>query len=256
MNTVFAIGTFEVTTVMLGIPVALIFWLVMALIWNGIFRKTVWAETLTGTRNGKRLNAIGFGLLPALAVFLLFTEGTEWMIGRVSNSGWLKDTLFTVVNTEGQSAYRLGRFAVIGLIILFALLVLWLTMRRERIPDNGDVLLTAMTELGGLVTVMETLCRTDSTRMGPVPVMLIAGLILILIPLTVWTARNGRKKKNTAFIAVCWTVFLISAAAIAVREYTGYLGTDTVTRAAIRTGACLLAVKAAFCLGRVERNNR
>ena len=253
MNTVFAIGSFEVTTVMLGIPAALLLWVLLALIFSRMYRKTVWEGTLNGTVTGKRLNAAGFGLLPALAVFSLFTEGTEMALGRVSHSGWLENTLLTAVNAEGQNVYRTGRILAIGLILLFTLLVLWLTMRRERIPDRGDILLTALTEAGGLAVVTSLLCREDGMRIGLLPVQLCIGFLLIAIPLTVWTVRNRREKKNTAYIAVCWAVFILSAAAAAVREYTVLLGNGTATLAAVRTGAGLLAVKAALCLGRVER---
>lgn len=254
MSTVFSIGNLEVTVAMIGIPVALIFWAVMALIFGKMYRKTVWAETLSGTKTGKRLNALGFGLLPSLAVFGLFTEGTENALGRISHSGWLKDTLLTAANEEGRIVYRTGRIATVGLLLLFALLVLWLALRRERIPDNGDVLLVAVTELGGLITVMSLLSAEDSIRIGNIPLQAIIGFALMLIPLTVWTVRNGKQKKNTVLTVACWTVFILAAAAIAVREYTDWFGTETLTRTAIRTGATLLAAKAVLSPGRAERS--
>lgn len=254
MNTVFAIGDFEVTILMLGIPAALILWVIMALIWSGMYRKTIWAGSLNGTRNGKCLNAIGFGMLPALAVFRLFTEGTDLARGRISHSGWLKDTLLTMINVDGQSVYRTGRIGAIGLFLLFALLVLWLALRRGRITDNGDVLWTATVELGALMIVTSTLCREDGLKAGSMPIQVWIGFLLILIPLLIWAVRNGRQKKNTVYIVVCTAVFILSAAVVAVREYSGLLGNETVTLTAIRTGASLLALKAAICLGRVERN--
>lgn len=254
MNTVFTIGNFEVTIMMLGIPVALIVWLIMFLIWSGMYKKTIWAGTLEGTGAGKRLNAAGFGLLPALAVFRLFTVKTELARGRISHSGWLKDTAFTMLNGDGQTVYCLALISTVGLLLLFALLVLWLALRKERIPDNGDVLWTSVTGLGALMIVISTIAREDGLKLGNMPVQVWIGFLLIMIPLLVWAVRNGRQKKNTAYIIVCTAVFFLTAAVVAVREYSELLGNETVTLTAIRTGASLLAVKATLCLGRVSRN--
>ena len=120
--------------------------------------------------------------------------------------------------------------------------------------DDGDVLWTSVTGLGALMIVISTIAREDGLKLGNMPVQVWIGFLLIMIPLFVWAVRNGRQKKNTAYIIVCTAVFFLTAAVVAVREYSELLGNETVTLTAIRTGASLLAVKAALCLGRVSRS--
>lgn len=253
MSTVFAIGGLNVSVLMIGGAFALLLWTALALVYAGMYRKTVWGKDLYGTHNGKFVNAVGFGLLPAFAVFRLFTEGTDFAFGRVSRTGWLRDTLLTAENAEGQCVYVVNRIEAIGLLLLFALLVLWLALRRERIPNNGDVLWVALTELGGFCLLTDILYEPEQVRIGEIPVLLAAGAFLILLALIVWTVVNAKKKKNTALMVACWVVYLVAMAAIYLRERTDLLGTESLTLAAIRAGAGLLAVKAALCAGRVGR---
>lgn len=253
MNTVFAIGGLNVSVLMIGAVFSLLLWVALALVYAGMYRKTIWGNDLYGTPNGKLANAVGFGMLPALAVFRLFTEGTDFATGRVSRSGWLSGTMLTAENAEGQCVYTVSRIEVIGLLLLFALLVLWLALRRERIPNNGDIFWVALTELGGFCLLTDILYETAQVRIGEVPVLVVTGAALILLPLIVWTAVNAKKKKNTALVIACWAVYLVAMVAIFLRERTQLLGTESLTLAAVRTGASLLAVKAALCAGRVGR---
>ena len=149
--------------------------------------------------------------------------------------------------------YTVSRIEVIGLLLLFALLVLWLALRRERIPNNGDIFWVALTELGGFCLLTDILYENAQVRIGEVPVLVVTGAALILLPLIVWTAVNAKKKKNTALVIACWAVYLVAMVAIFLRERTQLLGTESLTLAAVRTGASLLAVKAALCAGRVGR---
>ena len=87
---------------------------------------------------GQVMNGIGFGLLPALALLksfrdLSYGKGAE-VIDPLPQMRWLCQ----------EGCYRPMRIEAAAARFLFFLLCLWLILRKEEFPDNGDLLMIAV----------------------------------------------------------------------------------------------------------------
>lgn len=255
MTPVFDIAGLPITVMMIGGLTAFLLCLIMALVYSGIHRGTVWAdEKQKGI--GRFFNCVGFGLLPGLTVLVLFAQTTDWNRGRISASGWLKDTLFTLAGENGESLYAVCRFEAVGLLLLFALLVLWLAIRRHPLRDNGDILLVALSEIGGLLMLSDTLHGPEFLTFFGVRFGQVIAAVLLVLPLLVWTVRNIAGRKNPGTTVACWLLCAGALAAIAVREYTNLMGSDRFSLSAIQLAGTLLAELAVLRLGTVARREQ
>lgn len=253
MNTVFEISGFAVTEIMLGGAVALLVLLLAALIYTRIHRSNAWNAYRTESGFGRFLNSIGFGLLPALAVMTFSLRNTFWGVGRASASGWLKNTLFTVTDEAGKTLYAIWRFEIIGILLLFALLVLWLALRRRPLADRGDILAIALAGLGAMYMLTDTLHGPEFLTFFGVRFGQVAGAALMLLALMGWTIRNIRRESGAGITIVCWLLFVLALGLVGVREYTDLLGTERMTLSVIQLIGTLMALTAVLCLGRASR---
>ncbi len=87
---------------------------------------------------GQIMNGVGFGLLPALAVLKGFQEmstgkGAE-VFEPLPRIQWLTEEGF----------FRPGRIETAATLVCFAVLCLWLIIRRKELPDNGDLFMISL----------------------------------------------------------------------------------------------------------------
>ncbi len=148
-------------------------------------------------------NALGFGLLPAAAVWKAFESLGAAGGGRPADEPlpllpWL---------TEG-GAYMPPRIEFVLAVIAFCGVCLWLILRKEKISGRGEVLLTSLCLWSGIRVVTERL-RTDPDRIRQ---YVYAGLILAC--LACWTAKRLRRGAGKGRSAADWIAVLICTAMI------------------------------------------
>ena len=87
---------------------------------------------------GQVMNGIGFGLLPALAVLKGFQEMSTGKGAKVF------DPLPRIQWLTEEGFFRPGRIEAVVSLLCFAVLCLWLIIRRKEMPDNGDLFMISL----------------------------------------------------------------------------------------------------------------
>ena len=129
---------------------------------------------------GQVMNGIGFGLLPALAFLKIFQDvsygkGTA-VIDPLPQVRWLCE----------DGCYRPMRIEAVAALLLFILLCIWLILRREEFPDNGDLLMIAV-----CIWSVIRLC-TEGFRREPNLLFHCASSATVLMCLIIWTVRRTK----------------------------------------------------------------
>ena len=223
----------KLTATSVGIPAALAAFLLFAFLRLLETRK----RTAVGTPSGKALNAAGFGLFPALAVWKLFEQATPLGKGIACF-----EPLGGIAFLAEDGRFAVSRAEMILACVCFAGLVLWLIIRREDLPANGDLFLTALC-LWGLIRGFtegfrgETLLRAGSVNLTQIMMLLLADLAF-----AVWTVRLDATQKNTAFSVLEW-IAVLSCEAVTVLTTAGVLSAGSrIGDAAVGAGCMLLCL--------------
>ena len=129
---------------------------------------------------GQVMNGIGFGLLPALAVLKALQEmstgnGSE-VFEPLPLIPWL---------TEG-GFFRPGRIETAAAAVGFILLCLWLIMRKDEMPDNGDLLMISVCLWAAIRLVSEDF------RRQPQLFFHVTSCAAILACLILWSVRRAK----------------------------------------------------------------
>ena len=129
---------------------------------------------------GQVMNGIGFGLLPALAFLKTFQDISYGkgaaVIEPLPQVRWLCE----------EGCYRPMRIEAVAALILFLLLCVWLILRREEFPDNGDLLMTAVC----LWSVIRL--GTEDFRLEPHILFHYTSSATVLLCLVIWTIRRAK----------------------------------------------------------------
>ena len=141
--------------------------------------------------------------------------------------------------------------------LLFAVILLWLMLRKEATLPAGD--------LAGVSLACWAAARmlTENLRLRQIAALpedfriagwaAAAAMALILI---LWMGRAFRQQKNTGYAFACLPVFVLSVAGIVLIQngiLTGYTpAVDVIAQVCL----ALLALKAVLCMGRVTRKER
>ena len=148
---------------------------------------------------GARMNAAGFGLLPGIAVWKIFEQETRLAFGTD-----IMKPLPEIPFLTAEGKYAPCRIELAAALIVFLLLVLWMILRKNDIPGNGDVLLTVLCAWGGVRTLTETFRADPLGMIGSVDIVQIAAFLLTMIPLAVWSVRRERTQKGYLMAVLEW----------------------------------------------------
>ena len=196
---------------------------------------------------GTLLNALGFGFLPAAAVYKAFEQQTFLRAGKAIPEGI---PAWPWVTENGACQPCRLEFALA--LVAFAAVVIWLALRKEDFPENGDLMGVSLA-LWGAVRLI-----TESFRGSRLPFLTYAGTVswgaagVMLAVLLIWTRRAAKQRKNTGYAFACVPVFV---AAVAVVELQGMeiITVNPKADLAILCACSLLSMKAVLCMGRVSR---
>ena len=165
---------------------------------------------------GEWLNAIGFGLLPGAAVWLVFETATTLGKGKE-----VFDPLprLPLVTEEGRFAP--SWIELFCAVLCFAAILAWLMARKRDLPGNGDLLMTVLCIWSMLRTVTETFRAEPFIAVGSASVTQILFLTAADLCLIIWTVRKERTQKSTAFavlewiaVLACQTVIVLTSAGV------------------------------------------
>lgn len=158
---------------------------------------------------GQVMNSVGFGLLPALAVLKAFQHlGTgkgNVVIRPLPMVRWLSE--------EGY--YLPMRIESAAAVLFFILICLWLIIRKNDFPDNGDLILIAVCIWASIRLV------TEEFRRDPQMLFHYTSGATILFCLAVWTIRRARMSRaplrtaaDLTAVCLCLVVNIITAKGI------------------------------------------
>ena len=235
-------GEFRLGVSGAGAGLALLVTMLFANGWIGVRKRLGGAKF-----PGMVMNGLGFGLLPGAAVYKAFEQYTRAGMGKnvpedVAAVGWLmKDGVFQPCRVELCLAA-----------LLFGLVVLWLAVRKEDLPENGDLMPVSATLWAGARLVTEDFRDGTVVWIGASAAML-AAVCVLAVNLVFWTVRTARQKGNMNYALACFPVFAGTVALILL-EGVGVLTVNPAADLAIRIVCALLAIKAVICMGRISRS--
>lgn len=201
-----------------------------------------------GRGMARLMNGLGFGLLPGAAVWKAFEQETFLGAGTPVPAGlpqapWLTE----------QGICFPSRTEMLLALLLFAAACLWLFLRKNDLPENGDLTGVCAAIWAAGRTVTEGL-RAGRTVLFEIPWSAgWAALAVMAIVLTGWTVRAFRQKKNTGYAYVCIPVFAVTGTLLVLLQKGILLSYNAPAALAAETCCALLAVKAVLCMGRVTR---
>lgn len=186
---------------------------------------------------GQVMNGIGFGLLPALAFLKAFQDIS------MGKGAAVTEPLPLVRWLTEDGCYRPMRIEMAAAICLFVLLCLWLILRKEEFPDNGDLLMIAVCIWSAIRMV------TEDFRAEPQILFHISSCVMIMLCLIIWIFRRAqisrmllRTAADLAAVSLCIAVNLLTA--------TGTLTAGSgIADFAVKTGSALLALILTLIVG-------
>ena len=186
---------------------------------------------------GQVMNGIGFGLLPALAFLKAFQDIS------MGKGAAVTEPLPLVRWLTEDGCYRPMRIEMAAAICLFVLLCLWLILRKEEFPDNGDLLMIAVCIWSAIRLV------TEDFRAEPQILFHISSCVMIMLCLIIWIFRRAqisrmllRTAADLAAVSLCIAVNLLTA--------TGTLTAGSgIADFAVKTGSALLALILTLIVG-------
>lgn len=195
-----------------------------------------------GAARGSWLDGLGFGLLPAAAVWKIFEMQCAPAGGRTAPEPL--DRIPWIVPDGGWFPAR-AELALAAL--AFAGVCLWLILRKKDELPAGETLLTSLCLWSGIRVVTECL------RAEPSRILMYGYEAGVLICLLVWTVKRIRRGGGRKRSAADWIAVLLCAAMIAVTAE-GILSVGSaVGDLAVIAGCAVLEVLLTLLCGSDER---
>ena len=173
--------------------------------WAGLRRRRL---HLKGA--GEWMNALGFGLLPALAVYKAFEPYTP--VGSAGREVF--DPLPEADWVTANGRFVPGRIEMILLLAAFIGLCLWMMIRKRDLGSHGDVMGISLTLWAGIRTVTEGFRAESQLDLGSWRVIYLACLAASLLWMMLWTGKRQKRIKNTSQTVLYWFVWVICCAAL------------------------------------------
>ena len=132
---------------------------------------------------GMLINGIGFAFLPSLSILKAFEVFTDIGGGRV-----VMEPLPLIRWLSEAGRFEPCRIELAAVIACFTGICLWMIIRKQALPDNGDLLLISLGFWALIRLVTETL-RTE-----PRDIYRYCSCGAMLFCLLVWTLRRGKQR--------------------------------------------------------------
>lgn len=159
---------------------------------------------------GEWINALGFGLLPAMAIAKVYGQYTE----AGSTGVPVMEPMKAVPWFTEAGRFFPGRIEMVLFLAAFIGICLWLMFRKGEFPPNGDMLGVSLTLWAGIRTATESLREISQMDVGEWRILYLAVLAVTAAWLILWTARRRKRIKNTSQTIIYWLVTLVTTAGI------------------------------------------
>ena len=225
---------------------AIVVFLLFALLWIRETRKV--SKEKPGA--GMMFNAAGFGLLPGLAVWKIFEPyyGLEILSGGKK----LYEPLEPVLHLSRGEYFAPERIELIALLIAFAAVVIWLIIRREPVPGNGDLFLSVICIWSAIRTTTETL-RSTPLRIQGISIFIVSSIAVEIVVMGIWTVRRGKRQKSAVMTALEWTGILACCAIIILQDAGVVSMGREITNLVVTLGCSILTAALILSAGKDSR---
>ena len=223
--------------------------LLVMLLFSGIRILETRRQKETELTTGDLLNAAGFGLLPCIAVWKIFERGTILGTGTECFEPIGEIPLITAGGRFAPSAAEMILAAA-----CFAGIILWLILRKDELPGNGDLLLTVLCVWGLIRAFTEGFRETALLRTGSVNLTQILLLLAADIPLAVWTVRMEASQKSTAFSVLEWIAVLSCEAVLVLNTMDILSAGSRIGDLAVNAGCVILSMLLTLAAGKDSRS--
>ena len=158
---------------------------------------------------GQVMNGAGFGLLPALAVLKAFQES------GAGNGAPVTEPLPLIRWLSVDGFYRPTRIETAAAVVFFLCVCLWLILKKQELPDNGDLLMITVC-LWAAIRL-----ETENFRAEPQSLFRYTSCITIFFCILVWgirltkiTGSPVRMILNLLAVGLCLALNLLTSEGI------------------------------------------
>ncbi len=199
--------------------------------------------------SGRKIpDAVGFGLLPGIAVWKVFEQNTRLGTGITSSDPVSGIALIT----EG-GRYAVSRAEMILAAVCFAGIILWMMQSRNELFGNGDLLLTVLCVWGLARAFTESFRENVLLREGIFNLSQILMLAAADVSMAVWTVRLEAAQKNTAISVLEW-IAVLSCETVLILNNAGILSAGSrIGDMAVNAGCVILSMILMLSAGKDSR---
>ncbi len=246
-ETVFCFGSVQITVEGAGGAVSLLTGLLFAGLWLADMSRKSGKMSISG----ERLNAIGFGLMPGVAVWKIFEAATVLSEGKEVFEPFPRLQFVT-----DRNLFMPSRIEMICSVLLFAAVLTWLMARKSDLGENGDLLMTVACIWLLFRSVSETLRREPLISVRNLNALQIIFLIVADFCLLIWTTRRKRTQKSTIYEVVEWLAVLTGEAIIVLTSAGILTAGSPISDFAVISGCSVLCVVLMLLAGKDSRTER
>lgn len=197
------------------------------------------------------LNAIGFGVLPGIAVWKIFEQYTTLSRGQT-----VIRPLPLIPFLTAEEAFCPSQIELLCAAAVFAGMVIWLMTIKKQPAGNGDLLQTIVCIWGMVRSTTELFRKEPLITIGKVNVAQILFMLAADVCLIFWTVRTDRMKKSTAAAVLEW-VTVISCQSIIILNRLGIIAPGSgIGDLALTAGCAALCLILMLLSGKDSRDDR
>ena len=247
-ETVAAFSGLRITVTGIGAGLALLTFLLFATLKAADLRRQGGENRIGGVR----MDAVGFGLLPGIAVWKIFEQSLFLAQGKKVFEPLPE---FPYLTAEGYFAP--SRIEMILAVLIFTWIVIWLSARKRDLTGKGDLLLTVVC-VWAMVRVLTEEYRAvpliTAGNVNLIQLLLLAGADVCLL---IWTIRNEEtEQRSTAFSVLEW-ITVLSCEAVLILNAAGVLTAGSqIGDLAVKAGCVILCLLLMMFSGKDCREDR
>ncbi len=196
------------------------------------------------------LDAAGFGLFPGLAVWKIFEPYCR--LGFMSRGKALFDPLGPVFFLTQEERFAPERIELAAILISFAGMVIWMMIRRQALPGNGDVFMTVICIWSVIRIVTETL-RENALRIQEISVFMLCAIAAETAVMAIWTIRRGKRQKNAALTMLEWAAILACGVICILQDIRVLSMGSPIVNLIVTAGCCILTAALILSAGKDSR---
>lgn len=191
---------------------------------------------------GQVMNGVGFGILPAVSLLKALQEIST------GNGSAITDPIPQIPWLSVNGCYRPGRIESVAALVFFLIMCLWLIVRKNEMPDNGDLFMISLCIWAAIRLVTEDF-RSDSLNL-----FRFTSCGTILGCLILWIIRRNRLQSSKLRSAVDLLSVGTCAAVNLLTSFSIINAGSEIANFAVKTGSAFLMLVFTLIVGSDLRN--